>query len=42
MAKKRNIVDFAGVFKDNKKEWEEIEQKIYEDRNKAKLRNTSL
>jgi predicted CopG family antitoxin len=37
--KKKNILDFAGAFKDNSNEWEEIKNKIYEDRKKFKLRD---
>ena len=40
--KKRNIMDFAGAFKDNAEEWKEIEKKIYEDRKKFKLRTYKL
>lgn len=39
--KKKDIMKFAGVFKDNADEWEEIEKKIYEDRKKFRLREFS-
>ena len=35
--KKRNIMEFFGVWKENSDEWEEIKKKIYEDRKKFKL-----
>lgn len=40
--KKRNIMEFAGAFKDNAKEWEKIEKKIYEERKRFKLRTFKL
>jgi len=40
--KKRSIMDFAGAFSNNSKEWEKIEQKIYHDRKEAKLRTYKL
>ncbi len=39
--KKKNILDFAGAFADNKDEWEKIKKMIYEDRKRAKLREVS-
>lgn len=35
---KKDIMKFAGIFADNKDEWEKIKKDIYEDRKKAKLR----
>jgi len=40
--KKGNIMDFAGVLKDNADEWERIKERIYEDRKKFKLRAYKL
>lgn len=40
--KNRNIMDFAGAFKDNAEEWKEIEKKIYLDRERLKLRSYKL
>lgn len=40
--KRKNIMDFAGAFSDNAKEWEIIKGKIYEDRKKAKLREVKF
>lgn len=40
--RKRNIMEFAGIFKENAEEWKEIEKKIYEDRKKFKLRTYKL
>jgi|GEM_PF-753392 len=37
--KKRNIMEFAGAFKDNAEEWERIEKEIYAERKRAKLRD---
>ncbi len=39
--KKKNIMDFAGAFADNKDEWEKIKRMIYEDRKRVKLREVS-
>lgn len=36
--RKRDIMEFAGIWKDRADEWREIEKKIYEDRKKFKLR----
>lgn len=35
---KKNIMEFAGAFTDNKEEWDKIKKKIYSDRKKFKLR----
>jgi len=40
--KKRDIMKFAGIFADNKDEWEEIKNRIYEDRKKAKMREVKF
>ena len=40
--KKKNILDFFGVFKDEADEWEVIKKKIYEDRKKFKLREVKF
>lgn len=37
--KRKNIMDLAGIFENNSKEWEHIEKQIYLDRKKNKLRN---
>ena len=37
-SKRRNIMEFAGIWEDNADEWEQIKNKIYEDRKKAKTR----
>ncbi len=42
MKKKRNIMEFAGAFKNNADEWKKIEEEIYRDRKNFKLRNHSL
>lgn len=39
--KKRNIMDFAGIFAENADEWEKIKKMLKEDRKKAKLRTYS-
>jgi len=36
--KKKDIMKFAGVFAKDKDEWEKIKNRIYEDREKAKMR----
>ena len=36
--KKRNIMEFAGIWK-NDKEWDKIEKEIYVERKRAKLRD---
>ena len=41
-AKKKNIMDFAGAFKDNADYWEKMKKQIYEDRKKFKLRTYKL
>lgn len=38
----RSILDFAGVFSGNKKEWGKIKGMIYRDRKKSKLREVSF
>ena len=40
--KKRNLMKFAGAFRNNADEWEDIKKKIYEDREKLKLRTYKL
>ena len=40
--KKKNLMDFFGVFKDNADEWAEISKKLYEDRKKMKFREIKL
>lgn len=40
--KKRNIMDFFGIWKEDADEWETIKKKIYEDRKRAKLRDVRL
>ena len=40
--KKRSIMDFYGIWKENAEEWKTIEKKIYEDRKKFKLREYKL
>ncbi len=40
--KKRDIMKFAGIFAKDKDEWEEIKNKIYEDRKKAKMREVKF
>lgn len=37
--KKRNIMEFAGAFKENADEWERIEKELYAERKRAKLRD---
>ena len=39
---KRNIMDFAGAFKDNSDEWKKINETIYKDRKKFSLRTYAL
>ena len=39
---KKNIMKFAGIWKDRTDEWKEIEKKIYEDRRKFKLREVKI
>lgn len=36
--KKKNIINFAGMWKDDANEWDKIKKKIYEDRKKFKLK----
>lgn len=40
--KKRNIMDFFGIWKEDSDEWEKIKNRIYKDRKKAKLREVKL
>ena len=40
--RKRDIMEFAGAFKENAEEWRESEKKIYEDRKRFKLRTYKL
>lgn len=40
--RKRDIMEFFGIWKDNADEWRAIEKKIYEDRKKFKLRTYKL
>jgi len=40
--KKRNIMDFFGIWSQNTNELEEIKKKIYEDRKKAKSREVKF
>jgi predicted CopG family antitoxin len=40
--KRRNIMDFFGIWKEDADEWEKIKKRIYEDRKKAKLREVKL
>lgn len=40
--KKKSILDFYGIWKDDADEWEKIKKKIYEDRKKFKLREVKL
>lgn len=40
--KRKNIMEFAGVFAENADEWKDIENRIYEDRKKSKLRTYKL
>ncbi len=39
---KKDIMKFAGVWKDRIDEWKEIEKRIYEDRKKFKLREVKI
>ena len=41
-ANKSGIMKFAGAFRNNADEWEEIKRKIYEDRKKFKLREVKF
>ena len=36
--KKKNLLDFYGIWADDADEWEKIKKRIYEDRKKVKLR----
>lgn len=36
--KKKNLLDFYGVWKEDSDYWEKMKKQIYEDRKKAKLR----
>lgn len=38
-SKNKDIMKFAGMFKDNSDEWERIEKEIYSERKKAKLKD---
>ena len=40
--KRKNIMDFFGIWKEDADEWEVIKKKIYEDRKKAKLREVKF
>lgn len=40
--KKKDIMKFAGVFADNKEEWEKRKKEIYKDREKFKLREFKI
>jgi len=40
--KKKNLMDFFGMFKDEADEWEEIKKKIYDDRKKFKLKEVKF
>ena len=40
--KKKNLMDFFGIFKEDSNKWEKIKKKIYEDRKKFKLREVRL
>jgi len=40
--KKKNLMDFFGVWADRADEWEGIKKKIYKDRKKFKLRTYKL
>jgi hypothetical protein len=42
MKNKNNLMKFAGIFAEDKNEWEKIKNKIYEDREKFKLRDFKL
>ena len=42
MKNKKDFMKFAGIFKDNKDEWEKIKKKIYRDRKKFRLRDFKL
>lgn len=39
---KKDIMKFAGIFAADKDEWEKIKNKIYEDREKAKMREVKF
>jgi len=41
-ARKRNLMDFFGIWADRADEWKEIEKKIYGDRKKFKLRTYKI
>jgi len=40
--RKRNIMEFAGAFKNNAEEWVRIENEIYERRKRFRIRKASL
>ncbi len=40
--KKKNIMDFFGIWSEDADEWEAIKRRIYEDRKKAKLREVKF
>ncbi len=40
--KKRNLMDFFGIWANEADEWEKIKKKIYEDRKKFKLTSKEL
>ncbi|MBS3065979.1 hypothetical protein J4229_02960 [Candidatus Pacearchaeota archaeon] len=40
--KKTDIMDFAGAFKENSSNWNEIKKKIYEGRKKFRLREVKF
>lgn len=40
--KKKNIMDFFGIWKEDADEWEKIKNRIYEDRKRAKLKEVKL
>ena len=40
--KKKKLIDFFGIWKEDADEWEKIKKKIYEDREKFKLRTYKL
>jgi len=42
LAKRKNIMKFAGIWADRSDEWEKIKKKIYEDRKKFKLREVKF
>lgn len=40
--RKKNLMDFFGIWKDEANEWKEIEKKIYKDRKKFKLKEVKF